>query len=102
MSRTHDHADQANATDDDMFAVPEELPVGAQSRLKSFIERVERLDEEAKSLREDRKSVIAELKGEGFDSKVFARIIILRRMDTAKRQEAEALLDLYIAAIGGL
>jgi len=51
---------------------------------------------------EDLKSVYAEAKGNGFDTKVLRKVVRLRKQDTAKRQEEEALLDLYLSAIGGL
>ncbi|HSZ53953.1 MAG TPA: DUF2312 domain-containing protein [Caulobacteraceae bacterium] len=74
----------------------------AQGRLKSVIERIERLEEDKAGIAGDIKEVYAEAKGEGFDIKVIRKIVRLRKQDKAKRQEEEALLDLYISAIGGL
>jgi uncharacterized protein (UPF0335 family) len=74
----------------------------AQGQLKSVVERIERLEEDKKSVMEDLKNVYAEAKGNGFDTKVIRKIIRLRKQDTAQRQEEEALLDLYLSAIGGL
>ena len=74
----------------------------AQGKLKSLIERIERLEEDKASVAGDLKEVYAEAKGEGFDSKIIRKVIRLRKQDTAKRQEEEALIDLYITAIGGL
>ena len=74
----------------------------AQAKLKSLIERIERLEEDKASVAGDLKEVYAEAKGEGFDSKIIRKVIRLRKQDTAKRQEEEALVDLYLAAIGGL
>ena len=74
----------------------------AQGKLKSLIERIERLEEDKASVAGDLKEVYAEAKGEGFDSKIIRKVIRLRKQDTAKQQEEEALIDLYIAAIGGL
>jgi uncharacterized protein (UPF0335 family) len=74
----------------------------AQGQLKSVIERIERLEEDKKSVMEDLKSVYAEAKGNGFDTKIIRKIIRLRKQDTAQRQEEDALLDLYLSAIGGL
>ena len=74
----------------------------AQTRLKTIIERVERLEEEKAGIANDIKEVFAEAKGEGFDVKVLRKVIRLRKQDKAKRQEEEALLDLYLSAIGGL
>ncbi|HEX4740300.1 MAG TPA: DUF2312 domain-containing protein [Caulobacteraceae bacterium] len=73
-----------------------------QGRLKSVIERIERLEEDKAGIAGDIKEVYAEAKGEGFDIKVIRKIIRLRKQDKVKRQEEEALLDLYISAIGGL
>lgn len=69
-------------------------------RLRSFIERIERLEEEKTALMEDIKEVYAEAKGVGFDVKVMRKLISLRKMDTEKRREVEELLDLYKSAIG--
>ncbi len=70
------------------------------ARLRSFIERIERLNEESAALAEDVKEVFAEAKGTGFCVKTMRHIIKLRKMDANARQEAEALLDTYKAAIG--
>ena len=74
----------------------------AQTRLKTIIERVERLEEDKAAVSADIKEVFAEAKGEGFDVKILRKIVRLRKQDKAKRQEEEAILDLYLAAIGGL
>ena len=80
----------------------EVLNGSAQGQLKSVIERIERLEEDKKSVMEDLKNVYAEAKGNGFDTKIIRKIIRLRKQDTAQRQEEDALLDLYLSAIGGL
>ena len=72
----------------------------AAERLRSFIERIERLEEEKAGLTADIREVYAEAKGTGFDSKVMRQIVRLRKMDSADRQEQEALLDVYRRAIG--
>ncbi len=72
----------------------------AGQRLVSFIERVERLEEEKSALMEDIKEVYAEAKGVGFDVKTIRKIVALRKMDTEKRRESEDLLDLYKSAVG--
>lgn len=72
----------------------------AAERLRSFLERVERLDEEKATIAGDIKEVFAEAKGEGYDTKTLRKIIRLRKMDKAKREEEEALLELYLAALG--
>lgn len=69
-------------------------------RLKAFIERIERLEEEKKALADDIKEVYGEAKGVGFDVKTIRKIISLRKLDSEKRSEEEGLLDLYKTAIG--
>jgi len=71
-------------------------------QLKAIVERIERLLEEIKTLQADVKDVYAEAKGNGFDTKILRKIISLRKKDTAERQEEEALLDLYMHALGML
>jgi len=78
------------------------LTTSAQGKLKSLIERIERLEEDRKAVGADLKEVYAEAKGEGFDTKIIRKVVRLRKADTAKRQEEEALIELYITAIGGL
>ena len=80
----------------------EGVHVEAQGKLKSLIERIERLEEDKAAVSGDLKEVYAEAKGEGFDVKIIRKVVRLRKQDVAKRQEEEALLDLYISAIGGL
>ena len=72
----------------------------AAGQLRAFIERIERLEEEKKAIADDIKEVFAEMKGTGFDTKAVRAIIRLRKQDQAERQEAEAILDLYMAALG--
>lgn len=69
-------------------------------QLRSFIERLERLEEEKKGIAEDIKEVAGEAKAQGFDVKTIRAIMKLRAMDKAKRQETEALLETYKAALG--
>lgn len=82
-------------------AAPGATTVAAE-RLRSFLERVERLEEEKTTISGDIKEVFAEAKGEGYDTKTLRKIVRLRKMDRAKRDEEEALLDLYISALGGI
>ena len=72
----------------------------AGERLKSFIERVERLEEEKTALMEDIKEVYAEAKATGFEPKIMRKMVSLRKLDIEKRREEEELLELYKAAIG--
>jgi uncharacterized protein (UPF0335 family) len=78
------------------------LNTAAQTRLKTIIERIERLEEDKAAVANDIKEVFAEAKGEGFDVKILRKVVRLRKQDKAKRQEEEALLDLYLSAIGGI
>ncbi|MGP1254479.1 MAG: DUF2312 domain-containing protein [Kiloniellales bacterium] len=72
----------------------------AADRLKSFIERIERLEEERTALGADIREIFAEAKGTGFDTKIMRQVIKLRKMDHADRQEQEHLLELYKRALG--
>lgn len=72
----------------------------AGDRLKSFIERVERMEEEKAELAQDIKEIYAEAKGAGFDTKTIRRIVKIRKQDREKRQEEQHLLETYCAAIG--
>ncbi len=72
----------------------------AGKRLLAFLERVERLEEEKAALMEDIKEVYAEAKGVGFDVKTLRKLVKLRKVDTEKRSEEQALLELYASAVG--
>jgi uncharacterized protein (UPF0335 family) len=74
----------------------------AGERLKSFIERIERLEEEKRALAEDIKEVFSEAKGVGFDVKTMRQIIKIRKTDQEDLDEQEALLDTYKRALGML
>jgi uncharacterized protein (UPF0335 family) len=74
----------------------------AGDRLKSFVERIERLEEERRTLGNDIKEVYAEAKGTGFDTKIMRQVIRLRRMDKDDLDEQETLLDIYRRALGML
>ncbi len=71
----------------------------AGDRIRSFIERIEHVDEEIKALNEGKKEVLSEAKGEGFDVKVLKEILRLRKQDKDARDEHESLLDLYLRAM---
>jgi uncharacterized protein (UPF0335 family) len=68
--------------------------------LKSFIERIERLEEEKKALADDIRDVYAEAKGNGFEVKIMRQIVKIRKMDKADLDEQEALLETYLRALG--
>jgi uncharacterized protein (UPF0335 family) len=72
----------------------------AAGQLRSFVDRIERLEEEKKALANDIKEVYAEAKGNGFDTKILRKVISIRKLEDAERQEQESLLDLYMAALG--
>ena len=90
------------ADDTSFNAEADVLTAAAQGRLKSFIERIERLEEDKAAVSNDMKEVYAEAKGEGFDTKILRKVIRWRKQDAAQRQEEEALVELYLSAIGGL
>jgi uncharacterized protein (UPF0335 family) len=69
-------------------------------RLKQFIQRIERLEDEKKALSADIKEVYSEAKSAGYDPKVMRQVVKIRKMDKADRQEQESLLDVYLAAVG--
>ncbi len=76
---------------------PDEI---AKDQLTAFVERIERLEEEKKGISDDIKEVYAEAKGNGFDVKVLRKVIALRKQDADERAEIEAILDLYLQALG--
>ena len=69
-------------------------------RLRTIIERLERLEEDKQAVMTDMKEVFAEAKGEGYDVKILRKVIRIRKQDKAKRQEEDAILDLYLSALG--
>ena len=87
------------------MAEPKKKPRGGTGEvdaghLRSFIERVERLEEEKKALSADIKDVYGEAKAIGFDVKIMRKIVSIRRQDRDQRREEETVLDLYLAALG--
>jgi uncharacterized protein (UPF0335 family) len=71
----------------------------SDDRIRSFIERIEHIDEEIKGLNEGKNEAFAEAKGEGFDVKVLREILRLRKLDREDREEHESLVDLYLRAM---
>ncbi|KPH81001.1 DUF2312 domain-containing protein [Bosea vaviloviae] len=69
-------------------------------QLKSIVERIERLEEEKKTISDDIKEVYAEAKGNGYDVKIIRKVIAIRKRDANERAEEEAILDLYLQAVG--
>ena len=86
--------------DDASFANPDVLTSTAQGRLRSIVERLERLEEDKQAVMNDLKDVFMEAKGEGYDVKTLRKVIRIRKQDKAKRLEEEAILDLYLSALG--
>jgi len=72
----------------------------AADELRSFVERVERLEEEKKTISDDIKDVYGEAKSRGYDTKVLRKVVSLRKQDRDERAEQEAILDLYLQALG--
>ena len=85
-------------------AVRDEPPATrfAKDQLKAFVERIERLEEEKKTISDDIRDVFAEAKGNGFDVKALRQVIRLRKQDKDERAEHEAILDTYLQALGML
>jgi uncharacterized protein (UPF0335 family) len=85
-------------------AAAEEQPATrfAKDHLKAFIERIERLEEEKKTISDDIRDVYAEAKGSGFDAKALRAIVRLRKLDADERKEQEAILETYMHALGML
>ena len=74
--------------------------VVAADQLRLFIERIERLEEEKKAMADDVRDVYAEAKANGYDTKTMRKIVALRKLETHVRQEADALMETYRAALG--
>jgi uncharacterized protein (UPF0335 family) len=72
----------------------------AQDQLRAFIERIERMEEEKAAIANDIKEIYAEAKGNGFDTKIIRQIVRIRKQDANERMEQEALLELYLNALG--
>jgi uncharacterized protein (UPF0335 family) len=83
-----------------MASAPSAAASFAVDQLRSIVERIERLEEEKAALSEDIKEVYAEAKGNGFDTKTLRTVVRLRKQDSSERAEQEALLDLYLNALG--
>ncbi len=72
----------------------------AGEQLRSIIDRIENLEEEKKTISDDIREVYAEAKGNGFDAKILRQVVRIRKIDKADRMEQEAILDLYMHALG--
>lgn len=85
---------------DDATPHADVLGQAAQGQLKSIIDRIERLEVEKAEIAEQIKEVYAESKGNGFDPKIIKKVVARRKKDRAKLQEEDAIMDLYLSAIG--
>ena len=74
----------------------------AEAQLRSYIERIERLEEEKVALAADIREVYSEAKATGFEPKIMRQVVKIRKLDAADRQEQEALLEMYLKALGML
>jgi uncharacterized protein (UPF0335 family) len=79
---------------------PSDVGGVAVGQLRSFIERIERLEEEKKGLADDIKDIYAEAKGTGFDTKILRKVVSLRKKSREERAEEAELLELYLNALG--
>ena len=81
---------------------PQEPPAArfAKDHLKAFVERIERLEEEKKTIADDVRDVYAEAKANGFDTKALREIVRLRKQDADERREHETILETYMHALG--
>jgi uncharacterized protein (UPF0335 family) len=87
-------------TEDEMLG--DVLSATATGRLRTVVERLERLEEDKQAVMADMKEVFAEAKGEGYDVKTLRKVIRLRKQDKAKRAEEQAILDTYLIALGDM
>lgn len=94
------NANRARTQDDEQETEIVEIDGATGKRLKSFIERIERLEEEKAGIAGDIKDIYAEAKSVGFDAKIMRKIIRLRKMEDHKREEEDMLLETYKSAIG--
>lgn len=72
----------------------------AQDQLRAFVERIERMEEEKAAIAADIREIYAEAKGNGFDTKILRQVVKIRKQDHNERMEQEAILDLYLSALG--
>lgn len=87
-------------TDNSTITSDDVIGAAAQGRLRTIIERIERLEEDKAVIAGDLKEVYSEAKGEGFSVPILKKIVAFRKKDKVKRTEEEALMDLYLSAIG--
>lgn len=88
------------ATETSTMAAPQSLTQTAQEKLRQLVARIEKLEEEKKSIADDIKETYAEAKGTGYDTKVLRQVIRFRKQDRHEREEQEQVRDLYLHALG--
>lgn len=84
----------------DTFENPDVMTAAAQGRLRTIIERINNLETDKEAVQADIKEVYAEAKGDGYDVKVLRKVVRELKKDRAKRQEEEAIMDLYMSSLG--
>ncbi|WP_331283749.1 DUF2312 domain-containing protein [Kiloniella laminariae] len=95
-----DNSFDSDVSNSDAAPVPGEIAGVTADRLRGFIERIERLEEEKKGLSDDIKEIYAESKSLGFDTKIMRKIVSLRKLETQERMEQEELIEVYKHALG--
>ena len=88
------------ATETSTMAAPQSLTQTAQEKLRQLVARIEKLEEEKKSIADDVKETYAEAKGMGYDTKVLRQVVRLRKQDRQEREEQEQVRELYLHALG--
>ena len=99
MSSCRDKAEKEDPMSETQAAAETNV---AADELRAFIERIERLEEEKKTIADDIKEVYGEAKGRGYDTKVIRKIVSIRKQDANERAEMDAILELYLQALGML
>jgi len=102
QGQADEHARLARAVADKLAPQEQSAHRFAKDQLKAIVERIERLEEEKKTISDDIRDVFAEAKGNGFDVKALRTIIRLRKMDANERAEQETILETYMQALGML
>jgi uncharacterized protein (UPF0335 family)/DNA-binding transcriptional regulator YhcF (GntR family) len=93
-------AEPAPGSDAAQITSADVITGAAQTRLRTIVERIERLEEDKAVIAADISEVYSEAKGEGFDTKILRKVIAIRKKDKVKRDEENAILDLYLSALG--
>jgi uncharacterized protein (UPF0335 family) len=88
------------STEPSTMAAPQSLTQSAQEKLRQLVARIEKLEEEKKSIADDVKETYAEAKGMGYDTKVLRQVIRIRKQDRQEREEQEQVRELYLHALG--